>query len=66
MFIFSRPFAAVAAGIGTALLVVVADSLCQCSPTPPVAAPGSVAHHAVHEVVTCNLGGPCGIVRAGS
>jgi len=65
MFIFARPLAAVAAGLGTALLVVLADGLCQCSPTPLVAATGSVAQDTRHVAVTCNAAGPCGIVRAG-
>lgn len=66
MFIFSRPLAAVAAGLGMAFLVVAVDGLCQCSLTPPAAATKSAARGTVHEVVTCNAAGPCGIVRAGS
>ena len=66
MFIFSRPFVAVAAGLGFALLVVLADGLCQSSPTPPAGSPTSVAHDGVHNSVTCNAAEPCGIVRAGS
>jgi len=66
MFIFSRPLTAVAAGLGLALLVVVADGLCQCSLTPSAAATDAVAHGGVHDTLTCNAAGPCGIVRAGS
>jgi len=65
MFIFARPFVAVAAGMGTALLVVLADGLCQCSPTATVAATGPLTYDSGHAAVTCNAAGPCGIVRAG-
>jgi hypothetical protein len=66
MFIFSRPFAAVAAGLGTALLVVAGDALCQRALTPAPGPSGSAMHHVVHTPVTCNRDEPCGIVRAGS
>jgi hypothetical protein len=66
MFIFTRPLAAVAAGLGTALLVVIADELCQCAPTPAAAAPAPLVRYAVHESLTCNAVWPCGIVRPGS
>lgn len=66
MFIFSRPFAAVAAGLGTALLVVAGDALCQSYLTPAPEPSGSAMHDTVHIPVTCNQDEPCGIVRAGS
>ena len=67
MFIFNRPLVAVAAGIGTALLVVLADGLWQpappCGAAPPSAA---VARGAVNKAVTCVAAEACGMVRAGS
>ena len=67
MFIFNRPLVAVAAGIGTALLVVLADGLWQRAPSsgdaPP---PAAVARGAVHTAVTCAAAEACGMVRAGS
>jgi hypothetical protein len=67
MFVFNRPFAAVAAGIGFALLVVVLSGLCQGSPAAG-AAPLTTrpATAAVHMSVTCVPPEACGIVRAGS
>jgi hypothetical protein len=66
MFISSRPFTAVLAGLGTALVVVLADGLCQRPPTGDAAAPVVVTHSAGHEAVTCVVTERCGIVRAGS
>jgi len=66
MFISSRPLTAVLAGLGTALLVVLADGLCQCEPTPGARAAPAVTRSAGHEAVTCVVTEPCGIVRAGS
>ena len=66
MFIFTRPFAAVAAGLGTAFLVVIGDALCQGSPTPVPGSPRSTVPVTVHIAVTCNAPEACGIVRAGS
>lgn len=67
MFVFNRPFGAVAAGIGFALLVVVLSGLCQGSPAPGAAAAAAQpAVAAVHMPVTCVPPEACGIVRAGS
>ena len=62
MFIFNRPFQAVAAGLGVALLVVCLDSSCA---TPADAAP---PHNYVAEGKSpaCAAPAACGIVRAGS
>jgi hypothetical protein len=67
MFIFNRPFAAVAAGLGFALALAGLAALCEPLPgrdaaAAPVRAPGM----AVHIPVTCARPEACGIVRAGS
>jgi len=65
MFIFSRPFSAVAAGLATALLVVCIDSACH--PTDMSAsAPVVTATVANGEFPACAAPTACGIVRAGS
>jgi hypothetical protein len=67
MFIFNRPFGAVAAGIGFALALALIAALCE-----PLsgrdAAPAAVRapEIAVHIPVTCARPEACGIVRAGS
>ncbi len=74
MFVFNRPFGAVAAGIGFALLVVVVSALCQGSPACGAAevavAPVTVAVQALpmaaQTPITCVRPEACGIVRAGS
>lgn len=67
MFVFNRPFGAVAAGIGFALLVVVVSGLCQGSPASGAAAVATQpVTAAVHTPVTCVPPEACGIVRAGS
>jgi hypothetical protein len=67
MFVFNRPFGAVAAGIGFALLVVVLSGLCQGSPPSGAASAAAQAIAAgVHKSVTCVPPEACGIVRAGS
>jgi len=58
MFIFSRPFRAVAAGLGVALLTVCLDRACE----PPAAA----AAAAKAPPPACAPPVACGIVRAGS
>jgi hypothetical protein len=65
MFIFSRPFRAVAAGLGVALLTVFLDRACEpnmeAAATPPVA-----VHVAKAASSACVAPVACGIVRAGS
>jgi hypothetical protein len=67
MFIFNRPFAAVAAGIGFALALALVAALCEPPPGRDAAA-GAVRapEMAVHIPVTCARPEACGIVRAGS
>jgi hypothetical protein len=62
MFIFNRPFQAVAAGLGVALLVVCLDSSCATS------ADAAPRHIYVTEGKSPACAAPvaCGIVRAGS
>ncbi|GAC1452497.1 MAG: hypothetical protein PVS2B3_02670 [Steroidobacteraceae bacterium] len=66
LFIFNRPLAAVAAGIGFALALTVIAALCE--PEPGGDAPGAVRAPpmAVQVPVTCVRPEACGIVRAGS
>ncbi len=61
MFIFNRPFRAVGAALGVALLIVVLDRLCQ--PADPPAGGGRVGNA---TVAACVPPAACGIVRAGS
>jgi hypothetical protein len=67
MFIFNRPFGAVAAGIGFALALALVAALCEPLPGRD-AAPAAVRapEMAVHIPVTCARPEACGIVRAGS
>ena len=65
MFIFSRPFRAVAAGLGVALLTVCLDRACE----PPNAVATTLpAAAAIAKAPTpaCAAPAACGIVRAGS
>jgi hypothetical protein len=67
MFIFNRPFGAVAAGIGFALAMAAVAALCEPgSGRDPAPAAGQAAGIAVHMPVTCARPEACGIVRAGS
>jgi hypothetical protein len=67
MFIFNRPLAAVAAGLGFALALALVAALCEPLPGRD-AAPGAVRapELAVHIPITCARPEACGIVRAGS
>jgi hypothetical protein len=65
MFIFSRPFRAVAAGLGVALLMLCLDRACE----PPEAVASAVPAAAVVAKApppACAAPAACGIVRAGS
>jgi hypothetical protein len=64
MFIFSRPFSAVAAALATALLVVCIDSACH--PTDMSVSAVVTATVANGEFPACATPTACGIVRAGS
>jgi hypothetical protein len=79
MFIFKRPFQAVAAGLAVPLLIVLLDRLANADVPPPVADPiaahTAVATHmpaAAHMPAAnaphaaCATPAPWGIVRAGS
>jgi hypothetical protein len=61
MFIFNRPFQAVAAALAVALLCVVLDRLCPAAQTPPAFA--CVANATAQS---CAAPAAWGIVRAGS
>ncbi len=65
MFIFSRPFRAVAAGLSVALLTVWLDRACEAPVREAVALPVPTA---VAKALppACAPPVPCGIVRAGS
>jgi len=65
MFVFSRPFRAVAAGLGVALLTVCVDRACEPPDTTPAAPPAAV-HVAKTPQSACAPPVACGIVRAGS
>ena len=65
MFIFSRPFRAVAAGLGVALLTVCLDRACEPPATAGVAPPAAAAA-AKAPAPACAPPVACGIVRAGS
>jgi hypothetical protein len=65
MFIFSRPFRAVAAGLGVALLTVCLDRACE-PPNAVETAPRAAAAIANAPTPACAPPGACGIVRAGS
>jgi hypothetical protein len=65
MFIFTRPFRAVAAALAAALLTVCLDRACE----PPEAVAGALpatASIAKAAGSACAPPGACGIVRAGS
>jgi len=66
MFIFNRPFRAVGAGLGVALLVVCLDRVSQlpAAAAPAAAAPATAS--AKTQRSACAMPGACGIVRAGS
>ena len=65
MFIFSRPFRAVAAGLTVSLLTVYLDRACQPPETVATALPAAEAI-AKAPAPACAAPGACGIVRAGS
>jgi hypothetical protein len=65
MFIFSRPFRAVGAGLAVALLTVCLDRACQPPDTAIAAIPAAV-HIAKAPASSCAPPAACGIVRAGS
>jgi len=65
MFIFSRPFRAVAAALAVALLTVCLDRACE-RPEAVAAAISAMAGIAKAPVSACAPPGACGIVRAGS
>jgi Na+-translocating ferredoxin:NAD+ oxidoreductase RnfA subunit len=67
MFIFIRPFGAVAAGIGFALALALVAAVCEPLRGRDAApAPVRAPEMAVHIPVTCARPEACGIVRAGS
>ena len=65
MFIFSRPFRAVGAGLAVALLTVCLDRACE-TPEPATAALSTDAPVAKAPAPACAPPVACGIVRAGS
>jgi hypothetical protein len=65
MFIFSRPFRAVAAGLGVALVTVCLDRACE-PPAAVAAALPAAAEVAKAAQPACAAPAACGIVRAGS
>jgi hypothetical protein len=65
MFVFSRPFRAVAAGLGVALLTVCVDRACE-PPDTTSAAQHAAVHVAKAPPSACAAPVACGIVRAGS
>jgi hypothetical protein len=65
MFIFSRPFRAVAAGLGVALVTVCLDRACE-PPEAVAAALPIAAEVAKAAEPACAAPAACGIVRAGS
>jgi len=65
MFIFSRPFRAVGAGLAVALLTVCLDRACEPADTAIAAVPAT-ASVAKAPVSACAAPAPWGIVRAGS
>jgi hypothetical protein len=71
MFIFKRPFQAVAAGIAVPLLIVLLDRLANADEMPPVQSPVAVQTAAATgtpdaQCAACATAAPWGIVRAGS
>jgi hypothetical protein len=65
MFIFSRPFRAVAAGLSVAVLTVCLDRACAAPGTGSAALP-TAPDTAKAAARACATPGACGIVRAGS
>ena len=65
MFIFSRPFRAVAAGLGVALLTVCLDRACEPPTTAGAALPAATTASKA-PAPACAPPAACGIVRAGS
>jgi hypothetical protein len=65
MFIFSRPFRAVAAGLSVAVLTVCLDRACAAPGTGSVALPPAPDTAKAHAPA-CATPAACGIVRAGS
>ena len=65
MFIFSRPFRAVAAGLSVAVLTVCLDRACAASGTGSAALPAA-PDTAKAVAPACATPAACGIVRAGS
>ncbi|MBV8306548.1 MAG: hypothetical protein JO274_03625 [Gammaproteobacteria bacterium] len=65
MFIFSRPFRAVGAGLAVALVTVLLDRACE-PPAPATAMLPVSAASPKAEPPACAAPGACGIVRAGS
>ena len=65
MFIFSRPFRAVGAGLAVALLTVCLDRAC-VPPDTAIAAVPAATGIAKAPVSACAPPAACGIVRAGS
>jgi hypothetical protein len=65
MFIFSRPFRAVAAGLGVALVTVFLDRACEPSDIG-TAGPPAATQTANAPPPACATAAACGIVRAGS
>ncbi|MBV9726508.1 MAG: hypothetical protein JO299_15215 [Gammaproteobacteria bacterium] len=68
MFIFSRPFRAVAAGLSVALVTVWLDRACEAPGTPdtPTVSLPAAAATAKALPPACAAPVACGIVRAGS
>jgi hypothetical protein len=62
MFIFNRPFGAVAAGIGFALAMALIAAVCEPAPGRDARAPAIAGH----TPLTCVRPEACGMVRAGS
>jgi hypothetical protein len=65
MFIFSRPFRGVAAGLAVALLMVCLDRACE-PPAAVAAALPAATSVAKAPASACAPAAACGIVRAGS
>jgi hypothetical protein len=66
MFIFSRPFRAVAAGLSVALITVWLDRACEPPDTTHASLPPASGPAAKALPPSCAAPVACGIVRAGS
>jgi Na+-translocating ferredoxin:NAD+ oxidoreductase RnfA subunit len=66
MFIFNRPFGAVAAGIGFALAMALIAALCEPASGRDAPAAARAPAIAGHTPLTCVRPEACGMVRAGS